>query len=173
MASYASQQQRWARGCLSAIPDILRAKLPLRHKVQHLLSATYFLTGWTVLLYMSLPVIRIATGAQPIAGANADRFLIHFAPYFGLALLAVALAGAGSYTWPAFSLAFASWWIHVYASIQALPRRPSRFVVTPKPGTDGRQLKAVWPTPLAPPLLPAPTRGRPPPHQSPRPHPTH
>src|SRR3546814_39704 len=149
MASYASQQQRWARGCLSAIPDILRAKLPLRHKVQHLLSATYFLTGWTVLLYMSLPVIRIATGAQPIAGANADQFLIHFAPYFGLALLAVALAGAGSYTWRAFSLAFASWWIHVYASIQALRRRPSRFVVTPKHGTDGRQLKAVWPSLVA------------------------
>src|SRR3546814_4026741 len=92
---------------------------------------------------------RSATGAQPIAGANADQFLIHFAPYFGLALLAVALAGAGSYTWRAFSLAFASWWIHVYASIQALRRRPSRFVVTPKHGTDGRQLKAVWPSLVA------------------------
>src|SRR3546814_16684278 len=59
------------------------------------------------------------------------------------------LAGAGSYTWRAFSLAFASWWIHVYASIQALRRRPSRFVVTPKHGTDGRQLKAVWPSLVA------------------------
>src|SRR3546814_10541416 len=97
------------------------------------------ISGWSSDVCSSDLVIRIATGAQPIAGANADQFLIHFAPYFGLALLAVALAGAGSYTWRAFSLAFASWWIHVYASIQALRRRPSRFVVTPKHGTDGRQ----------------------------------
>src|SRR3546814_11564421 len=58
MASSASQQQPWARGCLPAIPDILRAKLRLRHKVQHLLSATYFLTGRTLLPSLSPPVIQ-------------------------------------------------------------------------------------------------------------------
>lgn len=146
MASYATQQQRWARGCLSAIPDVARADLPLRHKLQHLLSASYFLTGWAVLLYMALPVIRILTGAQPVAGAGADEFLVHFAPYFGLALLAVAVAGAGTYTWRAFALGFASWWIHVYATVQVVRRRPGRFVVTPKRGTDGPQLRAVWPS---------------------------
>jgi cellulose synthase (UDP-forming) len=153
MASYASQQQRWARGCLSAIPDILRSKLPLPRKAQHLLSASYFLTGWTVLLYMALPAIRITTGAQPVAGAGADQFLTHFAPYFGLALLAVAVAGAGAYTWRAFALSFASWWIHVYASVQVLRRRPGRFVVTPKRGTSGIQLRAVWPSLVAAGLL--------------------
>ena len=55
MASYVSQQQRWSRGCLSALPAVLRSKLPLRLKVQYLLSASYFLTGWTVLVYMSVP----------------------------------------------------------------------------------------------------------------------
>jgi cellulose synthase (UDP-forming) len=149
MASYASQQQRWARGCLSAIPDVIRSGLPLRRRLQHLLSASYFLTGWTVLLYMLLPVIRILTGAQPVAGAGADQFLVHFAPYFGLALLAVAVAGAGAYTWRAFALAFASWWIHVYASVQVLRRQPGRFVVTPKRGRGGLQLRAVWPSLVA------------------------
>ena len=146
MASYATQQQRWARGCLSAIPDVVRAPLPLGRKVQHLLSASYFLTGWTVLLYMLFPVIRILTGAQPVAGAGADQFLVHFAPYFGLALLAVAVAGAGAYTWRAFALAFSSWWIHVHATLQVLRRRPGRFVVTPKRGATGFQIRAVWPS---------------------------
>jgi len=149
MASYASQQQRWARGCLSAIPDVLRARLPWPARLQHLLSASYFLTGWTVLLYMAFPAIRITTGAQPVAGADADQFLTHFAPYFGLALLAVAVAGAGAYTWRAFALAFASWWVHVYASVQVLRRRPGRFVVTPKRGSSGLQLRAVWPSLVA------------------------
>lgn len=149
MASYASQQQRWARGCLSAIPDVMRSRLPWAQRVQHLLSASYFLTGWTVLLYMALPAIRITTGAQPVSGAGADQFLAHFAPYFGLALLAVAVAGRGAYTWKAFALSFASWWIHVYATVQVLRRSPGRFVVTPKRGTSGVQLRAVWPSLVA------------------------
>jgi cellulose synthase (UDP-forming) len=146
MASYASQQHRWAAGCLSALPDVVRAQLPWRTKLQHLLSASYFLTGWTCLVYMLFPVIRITTGAQPVAEVGADQFLLHFAPYFGLALVAVALAGAGSYTWRAFALSFASWWIHVHASVRVLRRRPSRFVVTPKRGVEGRQPRAVWPS---------------------------
>jgi cellulose synthase (UDP-forming) len=149
MASYASQQQRWARGCLSALPAALRARLPWRTRVQYLLSASYFLTGWTVLLYMSLPVVRILTGAQPVAGTDADEFFTHFAPYFGLALLMVALAGAGAYTWRAFALQFASWWIHVDATVRVLRGRPGRFVVTPKRGSGGVQLRAVWPSVVA------------------------
>ncbi len=113
------------------------------------MSASYFLTGWTVLLYMCLPVVRILTGAQPVAGADADQFFTHFAPYFGLALLMVAMAGAGAYTWRAFALQFASWWIHVDATIPVLRGRPGRFVVTPKRGSGGVQLRAVWPSVLA------------------------
>jgi cellulose synthase (UDP-forming) len=145
MASYVSQQQRWARGCLSAIPTVLRARLPWRLKFQYLLSASYFLWGWTLLVYMSLPIIRILTGIQPIAAASSSDFLAHFAPYFGVALASVALAGRGTYTFAAFALASASFWVHVQASLRALLRRPARFVVTPKEGNTGPQPRAVLP----------------------------
>lgn len=143
MASYVSQQHRWARGCISAIPTVLRAKLPLRVKAQYLLSASYFLSGCTVLIYMALPVIRILTGAQPLAQATADQFLVHFAPYFGTALLAVGVAGAGTYTFAAFALGSSSFFVHVHALLSALLRRPGRFVVTPKQGRRGVQLRPV------------------------------
>jgi cellulose synthase (UDP-forming) len=145
MASYVSQQQRWARGCLSAIPRVLRARLPLRLKAHYLLSSMYFLTGWTFLIYMSLPVIRILTGAQPVAGATADQYMLFFGPYFGLALLTLAVLGGGRYRFDAYTLAFASFWIHVHATIQVLLGRPGGFVVTPKQGEIGRQPKAVLP----------------------------
>jgi len=93
LASYVSQQHRWARGCVGALGRVARSSLPWRLKLQYVLSASYFLTGWTVLLYMCLPVVRILTGDQPVAGADADQFFTHFAPYFGLALLMVAVAG--------------------------------------------------------------------------------
>ncbi len=144
-ASYGSQQLRWARGCLSAIPKVLRARLPWRLRAQYLLSAGYFLTGWTFLLYMTLPAVHILGGAQPLASATASGFLVHFAPYFVVSLLTVATAGAGSYSFGAYTLAFASYWIHVLSSLRALFRRPGRFVVTDKSGSGGRQPMAVAP----------------------------
>jgi cellulose synthase/poly-beta-1,6-N-acetylglucosamine synthase-like glycosyltransferase len=149
MASYVSQQQRWARGCLSAIPAVLGSRLPWRARAQYLLSATYFLSGWTLALYMSLPVLRLLFGIQPLASITASQFLIHFAPYYCGALAAVALAGSGTYTFAAFALSACSFWIHVQATLGALLRRAARFVVTPKRGELRRQPAAVAPALLA------------------------
>ena len=149
MASYVSQQLRWSRGCLGGIATALRARLPLRVRLQYLLSSMFFLTGWTVLIYMTLPVVRMLTGAQPLAAAHADQFLLHFAPYFCLALGAVARAGRGSYTFGGFTLAATNWWVHVVSSVRALTRRPGRFVVTPKRAGSSWQPGAVWPSLVA------------------------
>jgi cellulose synthase (UDP-forming) len=145
MASYVSQQQRWSRGCLSALPAVLRSSLPPRLKLQYALSASFFLSGWTVLIYMSFPVVRLLTGAQPLAATTADQFLGHFAPYFGLSLLAVTALGGGAYTFKAFALQAASFWIHVQSTVLAVLGRRGGFVVTPKQGAAGRQPRAVAP----------------------------
>ncbi|TIC84413.1 glycosyltransferase [Nocardioides sp. GY 10127] len=145
MASYVGQQLRWARGCLSALGRALVSRVPLRVKAQYALSSMYFLSGWTVLIYLSLPIIRILTGEQAVAAATADSFLLHFAPYFLLALSLVAVGGGGSYTFQAFALAAASSWIHVAATLQVILRKGGRFVVTPKEGGGMWQPLAVWP----------------------------
>jgi cellulose synthase (UDP-forming) len=145
MASYVSQQQRWSRGCLSALPAVLRSSLPVRLKLQYTLSASFFLSGWTVLIYMTFPVVRLLTGAQPLAATTADQFLGHFAPYFGLSLLAVTALGGGAYTFKAFALQAASFWIHVQSTVLTLLGRRGGFVVTPKEGASGRQPRAVAP----------------------------
>ncbi len=146
LASYVSQQHRWARGCIGIIPRVLGSDLPLRHKLQYLLSASYFLTGWTVLIYLSLPVVRILTGAQPVDGAAADSFLAAFGPYFALSLATVASVGAGYYTFAAYSLATSTFWIHVHATYRTVRGRAGSFVVTPKRGAGGRQLGPAAPT---------------------------
>ena len=83
----------------------------------------FFLSGWTFALYMALPVIRIFTGAQPLAGATADQFLLHFAPYFCVSLFAVAVAGAGVYTFDAFALLIANFSVQILATLFVLTRR--------------------------------------------------
>ena len=146
LAAYVSQQHRWARGCMGTIPRLIRSQLPWRRKLQYLLSASYFLSGWTVLVYLSLPVIRIVTGAQPLAGAAADSFLAAFAPYFVLSLATVASVGGGAYTFAAYSLATSTFWIHLHATTRVLRRTPGTFVVTPKLGASGRQWRPAAPT---------------------------
>ena len=145
MASYVSQQQRWARGVLSAMPRVFRSKLSFRQRVQYLLAATYFLSGFTVLIYMSMPLLSNFFGIQPIAQTTSDQFLLHFAPYYALCLYTLMRAGAGSFSFKAFALASASFWIHIHAAVQWLFRRPSKFVVTPKEGSAARQPKVVAP----------------------------
>jgi cellulose synthase (UDP-forming) len=149
MASYVSQQDRWARGCLSAVRRVLAAALPWRQKLQYLLSAMFFLTGWTYAVYMALPVVRIVGGQQALAGATAAQFLSHFVPYFAASMLTVAMAGRGTYTFGAFALMEASFWIHIGATVSALLGRRKGFVVTPKVGRAGRQLRVVVPALLA------------------------
>lgn len=151
MASYVSQQHRWARGCLAGAATVVRSRLPARVRIQYLLSSMFFLTGWTYIVYMMLPVANIVDlgGAQPLARATSDQFLIHFGPYFAANLATVAVAGAGSYTFAAFCLTEASFWIHVHATFLAVTRRKSRFVVTPKHGAAGPQPKAMAPALVA------------------------
>ena len=149
MASFVSQQQRWARGCLAAIPAAIKADLPWRLRQQYLLSCMFFLSGWTFVLYMALPVIRIFFGAQPLAGATADQFLLHFAPYFCVSLLAVAVAGAGAYTFDAFALLISTFFVQVLSTILVIFRRRGKFVVTPKHGVDGPQPGSVFPALVA------------------------
>jgi cellulose synthase (UDP-forming) len=98
---------------------------------------------------MSVPIVRILTGEQPLAAASADQFLLHFAPYFGGALLTVAVAGAGSYTFGGFALAVANFWVHVLATLMTILRRRGRFVVTPKRGELRRQPGAAAPALMA------------------------
>ena len=94
---------------------------------------------------MSFPVIRLLTGGQPIAGITAPEFLLHFAPYFAVALTTAALAGAGSYTFAAFALAAANFWIHCLSTVYTVLRKEGSFVVTPKKGAAARQPSAVMP----------------------------
>jgi cellulose synthase/poly-beta-1,6-N-acetylglucosamine synthase-like glycosyltransferase len=143
MAAYVTQQLRWARGCLSALPRIVTARLPWRLRAQYLLSGLYWLSGWTVLVYMAFPVVRILFGVQPLAHLSAPVFLLHFAPYFIVALATAALAGAGSYTFSALALAASTFWLHIAASVATLLGRKGSFKVTPKQGAGGRQPRAV------------------------------
>jgi cellulose synthase (UDP-forming) len=108
-----------------------------------MLSGLYWLSGWTVLVYMAFPLVRILFGVQPLANLTAPMFLLHFAPYFAVALSTAALAGAGAYTFGALALANSTFWLHIVASVLTAFGRKGSFKVTPKQGAGARQPGAV------------------------------
>jgi cellulose synthase (UDP-forming) len=145
MSAYVSQQLRWARGCVAAIGTAIRANLPFKIRMQYLTSSLFFLTGWTTLVYMSLPVIRIFFGVQPFNVSTSQEMLLYFAPYFSISLIAVAAAGAGSYTFDAYCLFVANFWIQIVATIYVLTGTQLDWVVTSKRGLGGREPGSVIP----------------------------
>jgi len=143
MNSYVSQQRRWAQGCLSGVSRVVSSKLPLRQRLQYFSSGIYFLSGWTVLVYATLPILRLLFGLQPIGPVGTDTFILHFGPYFVASLTTVAVASGGTFTFSAFALNAATFGVHVRSTARVLFRRRGRFVVTPKHGASGRQLRPV------------------------------
>ncbi len=143
MSSYVSQQRRWAQGCLGGFPRVLRSTLPWRQRIQYFSSSIYFLSGWTVMLYMTMPVLRLLFGIQPIGSVGTDDFILHFGPYFAASLTTVAVASGGAFTFSAFALSSATFGVHVRSLGRVIFRRRGRFVVTPKHGESGRQFRPV------------------------------
>jgi cellulose synthase (UDP-forming) len=145
MSNYVSQQLRWSRGCLAAIGTAIRARLPFRLRLQYLHASSFFLTGWTILLYVSLPAIRILTGAQPFNGSTSSEMLLYFAPYYAISLVAVAAAGGGSYTFEAYCLFIANFWIQIVATVYVVTGTKLAWVVTSKEKHQGREPGSVIP----------------------------
>jgi len=141
--AYVGQQLRWARGCLAAVPTVITARLPLRIRMQYLLSAAYWLTGWTLLVYMTFPIVRILTTEQPITVPSAEQFLSYWAPYFFAGMITVAVAASNGYSYGAFAVSSACFWVHIVATILTVLRRRGTFAVTPKTASDRRQLRPV------------------------------
>jgi len=145
MSAYVSQQLRWSRGCLAAIGTAIRARLPFKQRMQYLHASLFFLTGWTILVYVTLPAVRIFTGAQPFNGSTSSQMLLYFAPYYAISLMAVAAAGAGSYTFNAYCLFIANFWIQIVATIYVVTGTKLAWVVTSKQGSEGREPGSVIP----------------------------
>jgi hypothetical protein len=92
---------------------------------------------------MTFPVIRILTSEQPVNVPSAEQFMLFWGPYFFLGMVTVAIAGSNGYSYNAFALMSASFWIHVLATILTVFRRKGSFAVTPKQGTATRQIRPV------------------------------
>lgn len=132
-AAYVSQQTRWATGCIELLLRRRSLWKPLSwvQRWQYAVATSYWLTGWTLLVYVSLPLLRLLFGWQPV-GASATEFATHFLPYFVIAVVNLGRFTGGRYTVVGLAMNWGSAWIGIRSTITVLLGKRIAFAVTPK-----------------------------------------
>lgn len=144
--SYFKQQFRWARGSLEVIfkfNPLLMKGLSWNQKLQYLISASYYLSGFVVLMNMILPVVYFYTGLVPLELSSISLVLI-FMPYIFLNLYVLQLTSNFSYTFQALSFSMGSFWLQIKGVFAVLFNIKTSFAVTSKQKIAGNFLSYNW-----------------------------
>jgi len=143
--SYYKQQFRWTRGSLEVIfkyNPLFTKGLSWPQRIQYLASASYYLTGFVVLINILLPIIYFFTGEVPLAITSMQLTLI-FLPYMVLNMYILQKSSAYSYTFKALCFSISSFVLHIEGVIAVLLNKKTKFAVTSKTQLSGNFLHLV------------------------------
>ena len=145
--SYYKQQFRWARGSLEVIfryNPLLRSGLSLAQRIQYLASASYYLSGFVVLINAAMPLIFFYTGRVPFQISTMNLAAV-FLPYIFLNLYILQISSNFTFTFRALSFSVSSFWLQIRAVVAVLSREKTAFAVTSKTAVQGNFLAYVTP----------------------------
>lgn len=147
LLSYYKQQLRWARGSLEVLfsaNPLFKKNLTWRQKMQYLSSALYWLNGVIVLIDISMPIIFLLTGLQPVA-ATTTSFALFFVPFMFLNLYTLYIVSGRAVTFRAISFSQSSWTLQLVALFSVIFKQKMSFSVTPKQAQQGNFLSLALP----------------------------
>jgi len=139
LLSYYKQQFRWARGSLQVLlgdNPLLKKGLTWGQKIQYLSSTLYYFNGLIVLIDISMPLLYLYFGIQPVAVSTAS-FAVYFLPFMLLNLYTLNLASAADISFKTFSFSYSSWYLQLTALISVLTGKKVGFSITPKQAQGG------------------------------------
>ncbi|MBJ7470157.1 MAG: glycosyltransferase [Solirubrobacteraceae bacterium] len=140
--SYVSQQLRWATGCIDLLFKRPQVWKPLSwvQRWQYFVATSYWLSGWTIIAYLTMPVAVLLFGLQPV---NADglQFVQHFLPYFLISIVNLGRFTVGGYGISGLAMNWGSFPIHIRATVRVLTGRVGGFAVTSKEALAGSPWK--------------------------------
>jgi cellulose synthase (UDP-forming) len=145
--SYYKQQLRWARGSLEvlfSVNPVFKKDLTWRQKLEYLSSALYYFNGVVFLIDITMPLIFLFTGIQPVA-ATTTSFALFFVPFMFLNLFTLYQASDKSVTFRAIGFSQGSFVLQLQAIKSVLLKQKMAFAVTPKQAQEGNFLFLVYP----------------------------
>ena len=145
--SYYKQQFRWARGSLELLfsynPLFLKG-LSGAQRMQYLGSASYYLSGFIVLINAMLPLLYFFLALKPLE-VNTMTLALIFLPYIIVILYTLQLTSNFTYTFRALSFSLGSSTIYMKAFWHTLIRKKNGFAVTSKKRVSGNHGRLVAP----------------------------
>jgi cellulose synthase (UDP-forming) len=145
--SYYKQQFRWTRGSLEVIfkyNPLFKRGMSWPQRLQYLISASYFLSGFIVLLDALLPMLFLYTGIIAVQTHTMGLALI-FIPYIFSSLYALQKSSNYSMSFNAIGFSISSFVIQIKGVFAVLTNQKTAFAVTSKQEIAGNYLYLVWP----------------------------
>lgn len=85
--SYFRQQSRWARGGFEMFfyhNPLFIKQLTIDQRIQYLFSNFHYFSGFSVLMYLMLPIIYLLFGIHPMRIESGPEWFLHYMPYFSV-----------------------------------------------------------------------------------------
>ncbi|ABM61002.1 glycosyltransferase family 2 protein [Halorhodospira halophila] len=155
LGAYFKQQFRWALGTVGLFRTVLQAmvrtprQLSLAKWWEYSLSGTHYFVGWVFLIMVLSPTLYLLLGV-PSFFARADIYLLFFFPYILLTITLFAFAmSQRKYRLrelvTGIVLQATAFPVYIKASLLGILGVRGSFTVTPKAGSNGLPLRALWP----------------------------
>lgn len=85
IAGFFRQQNRWARGGFSLFfkeNPLFISGLSLDQRLQYFFSNMHYFTAFSILIYLSMPIIYLLFGVHPMDVLHPKDWAVHYLPYF-------------------------------------------------------------------------------------------
>jgi cellulose synthase (UDP-forming) len=147
LPSFLKQQRRWAQGNLEMLVRGLHTMNRLRPAlgIQYAWAASNYLSGVSVLIYITLPCIFLLVGVQTVKLTSSDDFIAHFLPYIFLTVFIFVRSLDGQLRLRSVQVSFGLFPVHLSALASAIVGRRIAFAVTPKVAKGGSAYMLVIP----------------------------
>jgi len=87
ITAFFKQQLRWAKGGLSMLflnNPLTSKNLTLDQRIQYFTANMFYLVGFSILIYISFPILYLLFGISPLNSPSSITWLAHYLPYFAL-----------------------------------------------------------------------------------------
>lgn len=146
--SYFKQQKRWAQGGFTIFfhrNPLLSRTLTPDQRIQYTYSALFYFVGFSVLLYMLLPLIYLFFGLSPVRVTASYAWAFHYLPYLTI-FYALPMLLIGRLSLSAISTSLATFSSYVEAFFDTVFANRYEWVTTSSSGArTGGLVPFIWP----------------------------
>lgn len=149
ITAYSRQQHRWAKGGLSMLltrNPLASGKLNLDQKIQYFFSNSFYLVGFSILMYTIFPVAYLLFNAKPLDTGESIVWLLHYVPYLAMYYFLTKLL-LGKMNLSIISVSLATFYPYLLALFSTLLGSDHEWVATSsqKKGGEDAIMKWIWP----------------------------